>query len=203
MSDDPRCGSSAGYQAHGDRGERPCDPCRAAQADYQRHYRTRMYLAGGPMLVDATGTRRRLQALARIGWSWGLIGGELGVTGSAVSAWTREPKVHRATADRVARIYDELSMVPGRSVKTAGRARAKDWPPPLGWDDDEIDDPAARPHVYVPGLPGRPKNEDLDDRIVELTRAGLTAAQIAIRLRTYKRHVQRVRARNREQGDVA
>jgi hypothetical protein len=62
---DPRCGTVAGYRAH-QRSETPtCRPCKDAQAAWQRAYEIRRYLNRGPLLVDSTGTGRRLRALAR------------------------------------------------------------------------------------------------------------------------------------------
>lgn len=38
------CGTKSGYAAHRRHGEYPCEPCRAAKAEYERRYRERVAL---------------------------------------------------------------------------------------------------------------------------------------------------------------
>jgi hypothetical protein len=57
----------------------------------------------------------------------------------------KSSRVHRGTAGQVARVYDELAMTPGPSTRARDAAARRGWVPPLAWDDDEIDDPQARP----------------------------------------------------------
>lgn len=97
--------------------------------------------------VDAAGTRRRIQALARAGWSMQHVAGRLGVKISAVSSYTRpgrkrvEARVARAVRD----VYDDLASTPGGYTRSQKWAQRRGWPPPLAWDDETIDDPAATP----------------------------------------------------------
>lgn len=98
--------------------------------------------------IHATGTARRIQALLRLGWRLQDIADRLDVTRSAVHAWTRATRITAVNARRVAAVYDELSMTPGPSRISA--SRYAHFPPPLAWDDDEIDDPAATPHLDAP-----------------------------------------------------
>lgn len=195
-----RCGTPAGYQSHVVDGSEKCAPCRQAHADTWRAYITRRYLNRGPLLVDATGTRRRINALAAIGWPAHEIGRRIGVTGEAVRQYTSHEVVQQATAEKVAAVYDELSMIPGPSKRMASYAARQGWAVPLMWDEEDLDDPAAVPH-NPPNPHGRGRNEDLDEQILALTRAGLSAAAIALRLRTHQRHV--VRVRTRHKGEVA
>ena len=139
-----RCGTTAGYQDHRNDGSEKCLACRRAMATQIRGYRARVYLARGPLLIDGVGTRRRLEALARIGWSFAELGERLGVSARAARKFGTG-LVHRDTAVRVARLYDELWDQPGGSVHAAARAAAKGWLPPLAWDDDALDDPDAVP----------------------------------------------------------
>jgi hypothetical protein len=88
----------------------------------------------------------------------------------------------RTTADAITRVYDELSMtVPqddeaGRSPR-AGRihdrqrrlAARRGWAPPLAWDDDTIDDPAATPAT---GARERAWSTRHDETVVERILAG-------------------------------
>jgi len=100
-------------------------------------------------LVDAAGTRRRIQALGRIGWARAEVATRLGVHPCAPGKWVANRCVTRDTAARVAALYTHLSTVPGPSRLAALRAQRAGWPPPIAWDDD-IDDPHARPNLGAP-----------------------------------------------------
>lgn len=137
------------YQGHKCR----CADCRQGRAEYE-YWRNRN--RDKTAIVDATGTRRRLQALAALGWSAREIAERHGLHRDTVRWWYRMPRVERATAVKVAAWYDEMSMMlppmetssERRSATTTrGQARAKGWPPPLAWDDDMIDDPNAAPDL--------------------------------------------------------
>jgi len=97
------------------------------------------------MTVDSTGTRRRLQALMRIGWSGRELMARIGWQGAALGPSFYGPRMHVDTAARVATLYAQLSDVRGPSTVTRRRAERADWPPPIAWDDDMIDDPLAQP----------------------------------------------------------
>ena len=214
MTPDERCGTYAGYQAHRKRQEERCGPCKAAAAADRRRRVALDYLTRGQKLtVDATGTRRRINALRRLGWPLKELGERLGCSFQHVNALTSRAKVHRSTAAKVAALYDELCMLPGPSPSTAKRAAAKGWAPPLAWSEDSIDDPAARPSTGT--RLARQQGVAFDDVAVEracagdrvplrplerreavrrLTAAGMSAEQIADRLGTTARTVQRRRA---------
>jgi len=115
-----------------------------------------------PALVDSTGTARRLRALAAIGWGVEALGERLGPSKSRVGNCRIQ---HRATIARrsaaaVARVYDELSMVPGPCSKARAHALKQGWPPPLAWDDDRIDDPKARPRGAIWRAPRRSERQE-------------------------------------------
>ncbi|MEJ7796792.1 MAG: helix-turn-helix domain-containing protein [Nocardioides sp.] len=118
---------------------------RQRQAARLRRYRNALYLNGGqPLLVDPTGTRRRIQALMTMGWSSPRIAAHgHWTTGEAVLEIARRDRVTATNRDLIARIYDQLCMIPGPSAATRARARLEGYPPPLAWDD--IDDPAEQP----------------------------------------------------------
>jgi len=97
--------------------------------------------------VDATGTRRRLQALQAAGYSLSALGAALGVSEQAVSLWLRRDVVEAATAAKVSALFGCWQLRPGPSARAAGYARRKGWAPPLAWDEDTIDDPAAKPYA--------------------------------------------------------
>lgn len=118
---------------------------------------------GAHLPIDATGTRRRLQALSVIGWSNVKLGRELGMTPSNYGTFLRSSQVLARHALEVRALYDRLSTTPPEPTSgydRAGIARVKaaaarnGWVGPLAWDDETIDDPAARPVLgrkYVPG----------------------------------------------------
>ena len=140
--DSARCGTSAGYHRHRRNREDVCGACRLAYREFRRQYRKRAYLYG-PSMTDATGTRRRIQALMRLGWSQSAIGAELGILNRQVSQITRSTQVLVTTARKVAAVYDRLAMTAGDSATARHYAIKQGWPAPLDWDDELIDDPAA------------------------------------------------------------
>jgi hypothetical protein len=202
MAVNDRCGTHLGYRDHIDAGTPTCAACRKAHAAVRQLYRRRRYLHRQPFMVPAVGTQRRLQALAAIGWSSLAIADRLGVTPQTLRRLHGQRQCWTATRDKIAALYDELSMTPGGNRRAATWAAKRGWSVPLSWDDDEIDDPAAVPHNPRNPHHGRARNRDLDERVMALTRAGLSAKEIALRLRTHQRQVVRIRTRNRN-GEVA
>lgn len=104
--------------------------------------------------VDGTGTRRRLQALFAIGWSFARLARQLGVRKSTIQSFLRTVNVEKATAVAVRDLYDQLwDMPPPASnpaeraavTKTLRMARERGWAPPMAWDDEDLDDPKAQP----------------------------------------------------------
>ncbi len=109
---------------------------------------------GGAALVDATGTHRRLQALVAIGWSQAKLAARLGMTPANFAAMMRRGQVTASTARAAAAAYDELWNRPPpetdqrekiAAVRARNHARARGWPPPLAWDDDQLDRPDGTP----------------------------------------------------------
>jgi len=106
--------------------------------------------------IDGTGTRRRLQALAVLGWSNVKLARELGMTPSNYGTFTRRDEVLARHAREVRDLYDRLSTTPPAATSGYDRAgiervkasaKRSGWVGPLAWDDETIDDPAARPDV--------------------------------------------------------
>jgi len=94
--------------------------------------------------VDATGSRRRLQALAVNGWSSYFLARQLGHSQPATIQDIGNgdtPTIRLRTKDAIRVMYDELWDQPGPSPRTANIAKAKGWLPALAWDDDLIDRP--------------------------------------------------------------
>jgi hypothetical protein len=107
---------------------------------------------------DATGARRRLQALIALGHPAASLAHRLRIAPRRVSSVVHGTTVtvtsfmHAAVCD----LYDQLWDVhpPGRTLAerdAAAAARAlaasRGWPTPMGIDDDRIDDPAYRPRA--------------------------------------------------------
>lgn len=108
----------------------------------------------GKANMDSTGGRRRLQALIAIGWSQVQLSKHIGVSDGNFTTLLDRPRWTAATVRAVHALYDELwNQQPPtdtafqRRTVTAARKRAREngWPPPMAWDDDTIDDPAAEP----------------------------------------------------------
>lgn len=97
-------------------------------------------------LMDATGTCRRLQALATLGWPAHEITSRTGVERTHLGCIRsgKQARTRGRIATAVKAVYDELWDKPGPSEATRVTARGNDWAPPLAWDDDTIDDPSVR-----------------------------------------------------------
>lgn len=118
--------------------------------------------------VDGAGTTLRVRALVALGWSQSKIAARLGIT-RANFTLTERGQVTARTARAVARLYDELSMTlpPENNQReriAASRARGyaaqRGWMPPLGLDDERLDDP-----TYVP-TPARHRDDGIDDAAI-------------------------------------
>jgi hypothetical protein len=107
---------------------------------------------------DATGARRRLQALIALGHPAASLAHRLQIAPRRVSSLvygttvTVTPCMHAAVCE----LYDQLWDVPPpertlaeRKAAAAARtlAASQGWPTPMGVDDDRIDDPAYRPRA--------------------------------------------------------
>ncbi|MCX5365875.1 hypothetical protein OG864_45075 [Streptomyces sp. NBC_00124] len=99
--------------------------------------------------IDPTGTIRRIQALAAIGWPIASTAEKAGYTPSYLFNIIagRIPTVPRDVAHRFATIYRQYSSHPGTSEFARSSARRNGWHGPLAWDD--IDNPAAQPEIYA------------------------------------------------------
>ncbi|MCW2899184.1 MAG: hypothetical protein JWO67_1449 [Streptosporangiaceae bacterium] len=171
--------------------------------------------------VDATGTRRRLQALIATGWTVELLAAELGRRPNALHRSMTGASVTARTAHEVASLCQRLcNTTPPRATSeqraaadtARAHAAAQGWLPPLAWDDIDTDATPSAPTA------GASQRNDIDEVAVERALAGdhisyddLTAAEqqevvrrltargasirdIAAQLGTTKRTVSRRRA---------
>ena len=140
-------GSEACYQRCGCR----CDAC---GRDVYRRQQARIIrgVESGLVLIDATGTRRRIQSLMALGWTSDEIGVATGaMSGKHIQQTSYKARVRLDTARLIATAYRQLSATPGTSSQTRGRAERAGWPPPMAWDDGTgphgIDNPQATPYT--------------------------------------------------------
>jgi hypothetical protein len=96
-------------------------------------------------VIPAIGTRRRVQALAWMGWPNWAVAERIGYPPGTLTAVIYRDVVSVRMATRVRAVYGELSGQPGPSKHAAVKARRNGNAPPAAWDDGEIDDPKARP----------------------------------------------------------
>ena len=141
--------------------------------------------------VDATGSRRRVQALVALGWSMRSVAAMMPIEPAYLRAIVRDrPQVTAKTARKVRAAYDQLwDQVPSEvnrserisAAKARSLAARRGWVPPLAWDDEVIDNPAAQP---APGWKRVKitRSEDLAADVAELEARHYTRAQAAERL---------------------
>lgn len=135
--------------------------CRTAHAEGAR--RRRRLVAYGqwtPQSVPNIGARRRIEALQRLGWSMRELSRMLDCHPDRLSVlFLTQTGISPRNHQRVAALYDELWDRPapqrtkGERIsarRAMNRAADLDYAPPLAWNDDEIDDPAARPQRCDP-----------------------------------------------------
>jgi hypothetical protein len=149
---------------------------------------------------DATGARRRLQALVAIGYTERDLARRLGAGETSPLQVVRRARCRGETALAVARLYDELAGTNGPSDAARSRARLLGWLGPLWWDEDTIDDPTAAPPAREYESGGTIYRDLAAPRLNEvarLTRRGVARADIANRLGCSLRQVRRDQARLR------
>lgn len=104
--------------------------------------------------VDATGARRRLHALMREGWTLDAIAAVAGLGRRTLDAIStgENAVIRRKTHQAICRAFD---VCWGQDVSTVRKVRQPDsvrdrLVPGLAWDDEEIDNPRARPKGVRP-----------------------------------------------------
>ena len=176
--------------------------------------------------VDATGTRRRLQALASLGWSVTSLAARSELALRTLRRALTSTTVTAETARAVGRLYEQLRAEPAphrtpgeqaAAARTKAAAQRAGWRGPLAWDDidddpDELDEavafeqpgsPAARVDVVAVERAMRGERLPLTalerrDAVARLTSRGLSARCIAELLHTTVRTVTRLRASARD-----
>lgn len=172
---DPRHGTYAGGRIHRAADQDVCEPCRRAEARYEQA-RVLDQLSGRPRVLPATGTQRRLQALAALGHTWARMGEALDMTASGAHHLATKNKAYlrATTAAKVNALYEAWSMtLPSETTSVERKnasyartvARKRSWAPPLAWEGLDIDDPATSPdHGGT--------DDDVDPVVIERILAG-------------------------------
>jgi len=157
-------------------------------------------------VIHAAGTRRRLQALTARGFPAAHLAPRLGLAPSHLCMIMRpgySGRVQVATARAVAALYDQLWDADPRECgvpkhgATYARTIAKKhgWPLPCAWDDDTIDDPAARPDL---GERTRRQDALIEDAAFITATTGITdLTVVAARLGVSRTYLDKVRERHR------
>lgn len=140
-------GTAAGHTAHyqalnADRN--PCEACReAAYRAHKSELKRKVALGSDALEIDSLGTRRRIQALHRMGWTNAAIGAATGMPWAnpekSVKRLLWTTKVRTSTARGIDRAYRALGHRPGPSLSTQRRAIRKGWAAPAAWDDIDTD----------------------------------------------------------------
>lgn len=133
------------YNSHGCR----CRPCvterQVKRGPYDWNARV---MRGDGVWVDAVGARRRLQALAYMGWSAQVIAEKIGSHYRPLMKIRagEYARVRLSSHQRIAEVFEVLAMqsAPGRSGRvTRGHAAGRGWHGPLAWDDIDRDENPA------------------------------------------------------------
>lgn len=98
--------------------------------------------------TPGVGARRRIQALVALGFPRHDLAARLRRSPAVLNDLPEDGLITRRLWFEISALYDELSMTasaPDPDVRDWARIEMG-WAPPLAWDDDEIDDPRARPH---------------------------------------------------------
>lgn len=113
----------------------------------------------GPHWIDATGSRRRLQALAVVGFSFERVATMVDGCGAfnlREIAYGNRERVRYDNAQQIREVFERITRegkpyTPLNHYERHGtarimkRARESGWVSALAWDEGTIDDPAARP----------------------------------------------------------
>lgn len=168
--------------------------------------------------VDATGTRRRIQAMVANGRPLAeiarLLGREPGPVGRILTQATVRAATAQAVSDLYGRLGDRIPEPASRAEALAAAAarsfaQRRGWPPSLAWEADQLGDPDGEPAGGWDGWQRRPLrgparwaaiSEDVE---FLRTEEGLADPQIAERLGMTGNALERVldRAAQASQAD--
>lgn len=171
--DDHRHGRNEGYNA-GCR-ESCCKRAHACYKNLRNMGRTRVYM-------DGLGSRRRLQALAAMGYSISDLSLQLGYSRTYLGQILKGRRVRSDNATNIGRIYDKLCMTPSDhplATRARRHAEAMGWAPPLAWDDIDHDAGPASSYFTDPVIDEVRIQRVLNGIRQDCTRAERTAIVLA------------------------
>lgn len=150
--------------------------------------------------IDATGTRRRIQALATLGWPIRHISVHAGLQAANAHALGDRTRVYVATANAITVTYNQLrnlrpeehGVTRPHAQRSRNLAARNHWVPPRYWDKHprDIDNPHYEPMTRA---------QIIAEEAWFLTGAGLTRGEVAIRLGVSRFYVDRAMRENPEQ----
>jgi len=152
-------------------------------------------LANPNAFIDSTGTIRRLRALARIGYGGTQVTQLLGIADRTALGTLYTGKAKKITAGKalaISELFDTLEMTEGPSRIARDRAIKKGWPLPLQWDEDTIDDPAAKPIEGSNYSPFKERLEELHD--MGIRDVNEIAERLDQKPESVKRQLERIKA---------
>lgn len=163
-------------------GQQPAKKVRPTTAAKLLDVQLKLELLADHAVIDARGTRRRLQALARCGWTAPALTtrSETPITATALARLFTADRVTARNARLVVALYDALwdhqppldtPTQRAMSKRTADRARRRRWAVPLAWDDIDTDDSPAPARVRRPADEKKPAPL-VDDIAIELALGG-------------------------------
>lgn len=142
---------------------------------------------GATVIVDPTGTRRRLEALIALGWTVQRLADDHGLDRQALDSALLHVPVQARTARAVRAMFEAVGDTPPpqgtrweRAAATRSRnlAAARGWVVPAEWDEADLDDPYAAPPERTTG---KREAADLDEWCF-LVSGGVHPEQAARRL---------------------
>lgn len=154
--------------------------------------------------VDATGARRRIQALAVAGWSLPKQAAEIGISAQYMGHYARADRLAAGTVRKIMRAYPRLcATLPPQGTRfdrmavsrTRTMAAARGWAGIGAWDERAIDDPDAGPA----------RSDEVDtplDRYDEVVVAGALAGRARLRELTEPERVELARRWEQRGGTV-
>ncbi|MGW0043455.1 helix-turn-helix domain-containing protein [Rhodococcus sp. NPDC003348] len=146
------------------------------------------------------GAVRRVHALQALGWPAATIADRVGIAHRDIRGLTDRRHIAYRKWAAIRDVYEELSGTPGPSMATIAKVATLGYLPPLEWEGVDIDDPRRAPQALKRPAGERFQAAVTEDvlerrrRVADLTRAGLSAPQIADRLGVSIRTVERDRA---------
>lgn len=153
--------------------------------------------------LTACGARRRLEALAFIGYTATDLAELLNLEVGHFADGFDVPPYKFGAVDA---LFGRLQLLPGKSARARAEAAERGYAGPLAWDEETIDDPRARPQG-VPPRGYRRNNRtppDFAEMVAEHRELGRFDEEVAeimgLSLRTFQKRLHRLGLGQRSRG---